>query len=76
MHQSLNDARLCCKGRMHHSHSRLLGCLQSVAETMTIVRQAMKSDIRQLLKFDSDDFIDDAIYMEQQAVAAGRRSWQ
>ena len=47
-----------------------------MAETMTVVRQAMKGDTRQLLKFDSDDFIDDAIHMEQQAAAAGRRSWQ
>ncbi len=40
--------------------------LQSMAETMRIVRQAMKANTRQLLKFDSDDFIDDAIYMDQQ----------
>jgi len=32
---------------------------------MRIVRQAMKANTRQLLKFDSDDFIDDAIYMDQ-----------
>ena len=37
-----------------------------MAETMRIVRQAMKANTRQLLKFDSDDFIDDAIYMDQQ----------
>ena len=43
---------------------------------MRVVRQAMKSDTRQLLKFDSDDFIDDAIYLEQQEQqAAGRTSW-
>ena len=48
-----------------------------MAETVRIVRQAMKCDTQQLLKFDSDDFIDDAIYMEQQQQqAAGRRSWQ
>ncbi len=40
--------------------------LQSMADTMRIVRQAMKANTRQLLKFDSDDFIDDAIYMDQQ----------
>ena len=40
--------------------------LQSMAETVRIVRQAMKANTRQLLKFDSDDFIDDAIYMDQQ----------
>ncbi|DBB12672.1 hypothetical protein WJX82_009176 [Trebouxia sp. C0006] len=39
---------------------------QSMAETMRIVRHAMKANTRQLLKFDSDDFIDDAIYMDQQ----------
>ena len=51
-------------------------CLQSMAETIRVVRQAMKCDTRQLLKFDSDDFIDDAIYMEQQKLqAAGRTSW-
>ena len=33
---------------------------------MRVVRQAMKCDTKQLLKFDSDDFIDDAIYMDQQ----------
>jgi len=26
----------------------------------------LKANTRQLLKFDSDDFIDDAIYMDQQ----------
>ena len=40
--------------------------MQSMAETMRVVRQAMKCDTKQLLKFDSDDFIDDAIYMDQQ----------
>ena len=43
--------------------------LQSMAETMRVVRQAMKCENKQLLKFDSDDFIDDAIYMDQQAQA-------
>ena len=48
-----------------------------MAETMRIVRQAMKCNTRQLLKFDSDDFIDDAISLEQQEQqAAGRESWQ
>ncbi len=37
-----------------------------MAETVHIVRQAMKANTRQLLKFDSDDFIDDAIYLDQQ----------
>ena len=37
-----------------------------MAETMRIVRHAMKANTRQLLKFDSDDFIDDAIHMDQQ----------
>lgn len=53
--------------------------MQSVADTMQIVQQAMKSNTTQMLKLDSDDFIDDAIDMDQQEQrrhrAPGRSSW-
>ena len=61
---------------MNDQTSQQCYCLQSTAETIGIVRQAMKSEARQVLKFDSDDFIDDAISMEQQQrQAVGRSSW-
>lgn len=53
--------------------------MQSVADTMRIVQQAMKGNTTQMLKLDSDDFIDDAIDMDQQEQrrhrAPGRSSW-
>lgn len=39
--------------------------VQSMTETMRIVSEAMTSQMRHMLKLDSDDFIDDAIDMDQ-----------
>ena len=53
--------------------------VQSMPETMRIVSEAMRSEGRQLLRLDDDDFIDDAIDMDQKEQmyrqSAGRPSW-
>ena len=59
-------------------HNRLLH-MQSMPETMRIVSEAMRSEGRQLLRLDDDDFINDAIDMDQKEQmyrqCAGRPSW-
>lgn len=48
--------------------------LQSMPETMRIVSEAMSSEGRHLLRLDNDDFIDDAIQMDQKE-QMHRPSW-
>lgn len=53
--------------------------MQSMPETMRIVSEAMRSEGRQLLRLDNDDFIDDAIDTDQREQmhrpSLGRPSW-